>query len=163
MNEDKIQIWGKWIGHESDHPDCLLLETEIHLNDKKVDWNFVDIYSLALYYRNCKPYKDYPYSCFEPFSCSCGVAGCAGIWSGIDVKERKHSIEWRAKKEHGYGFLEKSFYSFEKKQYLKAFNDFLFWLKMECDYDYKLCVDLGYYEGDETTVDEFFEWLEGKQ
>lgn len=74
MNEDKIQIWGKWLGHEIDHPDCLLLETEIHLNGKKVDWNFVDIYSLALYYRNCKPYKDYHYSYFEPFSCSYTVS-----------------------------------------------------------------------------------------
>lgn len=35
-------------------------------------------------------------------SCSCGHAGCAGIWNGVKIKRRKFTTEYRAKKEDGY-------------------------------------------------------------
>lgn len=35
-------------------------------------------------------------------SCSCGHAGCAGIWNGVRIKRRKFTTEYRAKKEDGY-------------------------------------------------------------
>ena len=54
---------------------------------------------------------------FYPFTCSCGVPGCDSIWNGIDIKIRKHTIEWRANKEDGYGFLEKEFYKFKRDSY----------------------------------------------
>ena len=61
----------------------------------------------------------YGLTCFYPFTCSCGVAGCASIWDGIHVKWRKKSVEWRIKdKRDGYEkILDKMFYSFDRKQY----------------------------------------------
>ena len=61
----------------------------------------------------------YNLTCFYPFTCSCGVAGCASIWDGIHVKWRKKSVEWRIKdKRDGYEkILDKMFYSFDRKQY----------------------------------------------
>lgn len=61
----------------------------------------------------------YNLTCFYPFTCSCGVAGCASIWDGIHVKWRKNSVEWRIKdKRDGYeNILDKMFYSFDRKQY----------------------------------------------
>lgn len=51
-----------------------------------------------------------------------------------------------------------------KAQYLKAQKNFLFLLKMEtfAECDYKMCVDLGHYTGDETTVEDFFHFIEGR-
>ena len=61
----------------------------------------------------------YNLTCFYPFTCSCGVAGCASIWDGVHVKWRKNSVEWRIKdKRDGYEkILDKMFYSFDRKQY----------------------------------------------
>ncbi len=61
----------------------------------------------------------YNLTCFYPFTCSCGVAGCASVWGGIHVKWRKNSVEWRIKdKRDGYeNILDKMFYSFDRKQY----------------------------------------------
>lgn len=163
MNEDKIQIIGKFETVE-DRPYSLLLKVAIEINGVVIKSQHVDVYSLALYWSDHTPSRDknYPYSAFYPFSCNCGVAGCASIWDGIYVKSRKHSVEWRASKADGYKFLPKRFFSFDKAQYLKAQRNFLFWLKMEAfaEYDYKMCVDLGHYTGDETTVEDFFRFIE---
>lgn len=32
---------------------------------------------------------------FEVMTCSCGNAGCAGIWEGTNIKYRRRSVEWR--------------------------------------------------------------------
>ena len=63
----------------------------------------------------------YNLTTFYPFTCSCGVAGCASVWDGIHVKWRKNSVEWRIKdKRDGYeDLLDKMFYSFDRKQYEK--------------------------------------------
>lgn len=73
---------------------------------------------------DCKPLwadKDQrgEYSDFYPFTCSCGIAGCASIWEGIFTKHRKHSIEWKIKQKelNGYKFMDKAFYSFDKSLY----------------------------------------------
>lgn len=163
MNEDKIHINGSWEVVED--RDLMLLNIQIVINGVPVPWNDINIYSLALYSINCKPleHPDAIWSSFQPFSCSCGVAGCAGIWDGIHVKMRKHSVEWRAKERDGYKFLGKQFFSFDRKQYVKAIKSFFNWLKTESDWDYKLCVDLGYYDGDETTTQDFFVWLEDQK
>lgn len=31
----------------------------------------------------------------EILTCSCGIAGCAGIFYGTTIKTRKHTVEWR--------------------------------------------------------------------
>lgn len=162
MNEDKIEIMGSWKEVDSEeYADSLLLDIQILINGVPVKWNYISPYSLILNYLNHKPkdWPDYEYSAFEPFTCSCGVGGCAGIWDGIYVKVRKHSVEWRCSKRDGYGFMPKTFFSFDRKQYEKAFLRFWGWLRMSSDFDYKLYVDLGHYEGDETTVDDFVEWI----
>lgn len=160
MNKDTVEIIGSWEDVSRDN--CLLLTIQIKLNGGVVEWNDIDIYSLALYWMNHEPgqFPEFIRSAFQPFSCSCGIAGCAGIYDGIYIKERKYSVEWRAKKEDGYEFLPKTFFSFEKHHYASAFNKFFFWLMTQEDVDKKLCVDLGYYSGDETTVEDFFNWLE---
>lgn len=53
----------------------------------------------------------------EIFTCSCGNAGCANIWDGVTVKNRRHTVEWRIPKDSDYLFLDKRFYSFSKIQY----------------------------------------------
>ena len=60
-----------------------------------------------------------PDSDFYPFTCSCGVSGCASIWQGVFQKVRKHTVEWRIfdKDKNGYHFLDKSFYRFERENY----------------------------------------------
>lgn len=68
-------------------------------------------------FTSCKGKLMMVYSEFYPFTCSCGVAGCASIWDGIYVKERKHTIEWRIPQNSGYKFLDKRFYSFDKVEY----------------------------------------------
>lgn len=64
---------------------------------------------------------------FYPFTCSCGIAGCASIWNGILVKWRKNTVEWRLadKVKDGYNFLDKSFYSFDRKEYVQLVKDVL--------------------------------------
>lgn len=71
----------------------------------------------------------YGVSRFYPFTCSCGVAGCAGIWDGIKTKHRKYTVEWRAKREDGYTFLPKSYYRFHKQQYYSQLNKMVVELK----------------------------------
>lgn len=181
MNKDKIEIVGRFnpipiyaVGgvstYESEpigyREDQRLISIQIKINDKSVKFDHVDIYSLAKYYLNHKP-KDWPevtWSCFQPFTCSCGDAGCAGVWDGIYVRLRKHSVEWRAAKEDGYGFLGKTFFSFDREQYEREFDHFLNFLYFAPEQDignlrWTNYVDLGYDEGDETSVEDFFKWL----
>ena len=49
----------------------------------------------------------------EILTCSCGVAGCAGIFDGTEVKRRRYTVEWR---DIDCG-LPKRFYSFDKVAY----------------------------------------------
>ena len=73
---------------------------------------------------NYPRHKKLEYSSFLPFTCSCGISGCAGIFDGIYTKYRKHSIEWRIPKESGYNrVLDKTFYSFSKLSYQKEIDN----------------------------------------
>lgn len=117
-----------------------VLNTEIVINGEPVD-SYTDIFNLLSgfgttnsmekevgeYYVWNKtqgerlPRKDSfpPTSDFEPFTCSCGESGCAGIHDGIYQKIRKWTIEWRIlqKDNSGYYFLDKSYYNFHRKSY----------------------------------------------
>lgn len=128
---------------------------------------FIDVYSLILKNLDHKPYwygETKPcgnWSQFTPWSCSCGEAGCAGIWDGIYIKERGYSIEWRAKREDGYGFLPKTFFNFGKSQYKHAFDDILTQILGLCS-DYPntiLVVDPGYCEEQLVTGIDFLEYV----
>jgi hypothetical protein len=163
MNQDQIKIIGEFKSVES-MPDVLLLKVVLEINGTAIKWNHVDVYSIAHYWANHDPdgFTRQRFSLFEPFSCSCGVAGCASIWDGIYIKTRKHSVEWRTKLENGYGFLPKTFFSFERAHYLQAQKDFMHWLSIQENTEKKLCIDLGHFEGDEVTIDGFFSWLSNK-
>lgn len=171
MNEDKIKIIGTWKEFDKQESkevinfdesneyikNLKLLNIFIEINGEIINWNYVDPYILKNYWfdHKSKHIENYKYSCFELFTCSCGVAGCAGICDGIYIKNRKHSIEWRLSERDGYKFMPKKFYSFDKKEYTKAYEDFMNWLREEKSINKKLCVDLGYYEGDELSVEDF--------
>ena len=77
------------------------------------------------------PDNERKYSNFYPFTCSCGHAGCDGIFDGVHLKVRGRSVEWRVNKNMGYIFLDKTFYQFDKQDYF----DMLEKLKeeVECD------------------------------
>lgn len=119
--ECKVEINGKEIKHYTD-----LFAFLREFVNKSVVSNFADWYG--------ESYKDtgtdyipitkswhYNLTCFYPFTCSCGIAGCSSIWDGIHVKWRKNSVEWRIKdKRDGYEkILDKMFYSFDRKHYEK--------------------------------------------
>lgn len=118
--------------------DCSRIETTVYINNKEIT-QFTDIYAFFAnildkqmgnyHFEGCCRYDRetnkvitkqwaYNYSGFYPFTCSCGVAGCASIWDGIHSKYRKHSVEWRIGKHDGYhNILDKQFYSFERYNY----------------------------------------------
>lgn len=110
---------GEWVDNE-----YLMIRTfksTIHIDGKEVD-SYVDIYSLFFdvkKWRQKSEVSNADYSVFMPFSCSCGEAGCAGIWDGIYLKIRKHTVEWRVKSDKdGYGrLLDKRFYQFSRLDY----------------------------------------------
>lgn len=107
--EDISQIQGRSV-----------VEIEILLNNEKPNWDFIDIFSIFVNALNGYS-KEYPeFNLFAPFSCNCGDYSCANIHNGIHLKNRRNTIEWRASKEDGYSFLNKRFFSFDKKQYLSA-------------------------------------------
>lgn len=81
---------------------------------------FTDLAAFVLNnFNNLVTYEGgYTYSRFEPFTCSCGEGGCAGIWDGIYMKRRKHTVDWRVPgEEQGYKFMPKMFFRFDKDKY----------------------------------------------
>lgn len=50
---------------------------------------------------------------YEVMTCSCGHAGCAGIWDGTAIKQRRFTVEWR---DIDSG-LPKRFYRFHRPTY----------------------------------------------
>jgi len=93
------------------------ISTYALLNTKKTIDCYWSDYLKELFY----PQREH--SLFEPFTCSCGVSGCAGIWDGVHMKVRKNTVEWRVGKDMGYDFLPKRFFSFSKIEYFKAIGD----------------------------------------
>lgn len=137
------------------------LKVTVVINDVRIGWaGHVDVYSLVMKNTKCK--SDWgDWSAFYPWTCSCGDAGCSGIWSGISVRERGYSIEWRAKRDDGYSFLTKTFFNYEKTAYKRAFDDLLAQIVGLCS-DYPntiLVVDAGYCEEQLVTGLDFLEYV----
>ena len=105
----QIKIDG--IAH-SDYVDIIRLGHDLYLKGKHIPW-YIEPHE----YQTTR-------TCFYPWTCSCGNAGCAGIWESILCKHRKNTVEWRIPKNMGYSI--DGFYSFDKKQYIseivKAFD-----------------------------------------
>jgi len=101
---------------------------KIIINGKEVK-HYSDFMAFMLFskypfesYMNCR------WSVFEPFTCSCGASGCAGIWRAITPKHRRFTVEWRVPKESGYGFLDKPFYQFGTWQYEEQISKIWEWI-----------------------------------
>ena len=117
--ECKVEINGKEIKHYTD-----LFALLREFVNKSVVSNYTDWYGESYkdtgtdYVAITKSWR-YNLTDFYPFTCSCGVAGCASVWDGVHVKWRKKSVDWRIKdKRDGYEkILDKMFYSFDRKQY----------------------------------------------
>lgn len=118
--------------YNDERSEFIFLGLDLYINEKKINC-FTDMVAFLYPHKiirdtyhpydrkrfiDCKGKLVMTYSDFYPFTCSCGVAGCASIWDGIYVKERKHTIEWRIPENQGYKFLDKRFYSFDKMEYL---------------------------------------------
>lgn len=140
------------------------LKVTVVINDVRIGWNqSVDVYDLVLSNLSHKPTwgvqgEQNWWSVFRPFTCSCGDSGCAGIWDGIYVRERGYSIEWRAKREDGYGFLLKTFFNFEKSQYKRAFMELLSDIE-RLSKEFDLVVDPGYCEDQLVTGLDFLKYV----
>ncbi len=108
------------------------------------------------------------YSGFYPFTCSCGEAGCSGIWEGVFTKHRGWSVEWRVLKVVGYSnFLQKTFYNFHRKEYECEIKKVWKWLKDNKDmsYDYHgemrmVGDDLSYWYSEDSHLKDEIVWLD---
>ncbi len=72
--------------------------------------------------------SDDDYSNFYVVSCSCGEAGCAGIWCGIFIRREDGKLIWTVPA--GEGYEEKTNlrigeYVFDEKEYEKTFEEAL--------------------------------------
>jgi hypothetical protein len=161
MNQDSIQLVGRFDPFGKRKKAILIVD--VIINEQKVEWSYVDPLAIADFWMSHKS-RRYPgahWSVFEPFSCTCGCAGCSGIYDGIYVKARKHSVEWRMRKDTGYDrVLSKRFYSFARAQYEQARNDLLQWLRAYQDPEYELCASFGACPGREVTVRQFLRDIE---
>lgn len=127
MIYDKLELKLTKVLHEDDFEEDVEVfdvKCDIILNGKLIEQHSKDLFEL-LFTTEHKPSwatqkETNVESNFYPFTCSCGSAGCAGIWNGIFLKQRKNTISWKIPKpleKFGYEFLDKSFYLFNKKEY----------------------------------------------
>ena len=117
--ECKVEINGKEIKHYTDLWPFLREFVNKSVVSSYADWYGESYKDTGTDYVAITKSWRYNLTDFYPFTCSCGVAGCASVWDGIHVKWRKNSVEWRIKdKRDGYeNILDKMFYSFDRKQY----------------------------------------------
>lgn len=110
---------------EEDKPQKFYVRFNLIINGEEIK-HYTSYENLLRVNKSIDCYKDWDgqmfwhnreYSLFQPFTCSCGDSGCAGIWDGIHMKVRGHTVEWRIKKDAGYDFLPKLFFSFDKSEY----------------------------------------------
>ena len=124
MNNLKIEIQMSDLLDESGQE----ITTHVWIDDEMVS-SYIEPFAFFedLMNKGVNPYwsdrhkgRDYYFniqeSTFYPFTCSCGVSGCVGIWNGIMSKHRRSTVEWRTKKKDGYDFIP-SYLCFDKQQY----------------------------------------------
>lgn len=104
--------------HEgTDVPLKFVVWVKYYINDKPIDaiGSFLTIREMHKYgiKKTVQFYKSAPYGMMEVFTCTCGVAGCNGMFNPIDIKVRRHTVEWRVpNRETEYPFLDANFYQF---------------------------------------------------
>ena len=160
MKEDTIKIE---LSFTKDEEGGNYLSSEVIINGKAIK-QFAEFTDFLLSSKDNRSYHDKKYypknkqlvdSSFYPFTCSCGIAGCAGIWEGIKSNHRKHTVEWRVPTKAGYSrFLDKNFYSFSKEQYEGECDKC--WAFLEDNLEVEVLQD---YEDENETIGEKFNWL----
>lgn len=114
VNSTELLVWNQ-------REKAVEVKTELSINDKKTG-HFVDWLDLLFNFITddlaTKEYEGNEKSCsnFFPMGCSCGHPGCAGIWDGVYVKYRKHTVEWKFKPGAGYSAF-KGTYKFSRGDY----------------------------------------------
>lgn len=139
--EEDLKEWYREGGWEEDKPEKEFINVQIKLNDELRGYHIChwtelvdtrckkDCYGYWYWYADGNIDKEVQvkdqgkHSLFYPFTCSCGIAGCAGIFDGVHLKVRGRSVEWRVKKGMGYDFLPKRFYSFNKDEYFNVLGE----------------------------------------
>ncbi|UKA04930.1 hypothetical protein [Photobacterium damselae] len=135
-NLDTIKINPSLKNFQED-PVCEALRFDIIINGDVVG-SYVDFFAflhskwnfMAEWWGNDVPQNERPlFSSFEPFTCSCGVSGCAGIFQGISSKHRKHTVEWTIPVDAGYEkLLKKRFYRFDTALYEMELANVVKWM-----------------------------------
>ena len=86
MSYDAIQLIAS-LKDQPSHSSDLLVEYVLEINGQAIHEEFwVDLFELA---KSCQLDGE-----FDIFTCSCGVAGCAGIFEGITVTHSPDEITW---------------------------------------------------------------------
>ena len=158
MNQDTIKLVTRFEPFGKNKKAILIVD--LFINGTKIEWSYIDPYAIAHYWLNHRSKYDPSgqWSAFEPFSCTCGASGCAGIWDGVYVKARKHSVEWRLRKNTGYeDFMPKRFFSFSREQYVKVRDAFIAELKQAELPEHTLYASFGACPGQEVSLNEFLQ------
>lgn len=96
-----------------------VFSVDIKVNDKKFIPRNVCVISLDLSQRVSEEQSLYIYNC------SCGIPGCAGIWSPIKVSKTINNIFWKMNKHHYDNLLSdenKSLLEEKDKEYILTFE-----------------------------------------
>jgi len=160
MNHDTIKIMARFEPVGNEQKPVLLVD--LLINGNKIEWGYIDPYAIAHHWFNHRSRYDQngSFSVFEPFSCTCGASGCAGIWEGIYVKVRRHSVEWRIKPNTGYdSFMPKRFFSFSREQYTTERINFINYLKQVQREREQHYAGFGACPGRETPLEDFLSEL----
>lgn len=99
----------------------------LRFNGKEIN-GFLDIYKLL----NMK--ESIENDDFYLFSCSCGVAGCAGIWEPIKVELNNSNISFIIPENSNYSFLDKNKYTFNLEQLQSEIEHFIHLLEEQLKY-----------------------------
>lgn len=86
----------------------------------------------------------------EIFTCSCGVAGCAGIFDKIFVKIDDDKVDWFIPRDDdSYSFLDKNVYSFNKEFYYDEINKAMKVLRDMSKFDLPVHDQFSHFHGDQ--------------
>lgn len=88
----KVEINGKEVKHYTDLFAFLREFVNKSVVSNYADWHGESYKDTGVEYIPVTKAWYYGLTCFYPFTCSCGVAGCSSIWDGVHVKWRKKSV-----------------------------------------------------------------------
>lgn len=103
--------------------------------DIVIDGNVVPHYSC--WYALVMASTEYCHFSFEPFTCSCGVSGCAGIWDYVTMVVDDEVVSWGIPDDMGYHqSISGRFLRFDKKEFIAARKKILDFLEANANETY---------------------------